>query len=313
MDVLWTLNQRQGFFARADALAVGLDDHDIARFIRRGLWRRLRNGAYVFAELWPGDPVEVHKAAGRAVAAKLGGDVVLSHVSAAHALGLRTWDVDTSRVHVTRDDAGAGRTEAHVVHHQGLLLPEDVVRVDGVQVTRPARAALETASLVGTESGLVTLDSVLHLGLCTADELAATYELMQSWPGMQRVGLGVRMADAGGQSTGESRSRYLFYTQSLPAPLTQFHVYDDDGRLVAVTDMAWPEHHLLGEFDGRVKYERLLRPGESASDAVFREKRREDRIRELLPGWSMIRLVWSDLYDPRGTAERIRRMLNLAA
>ena len=68
----------------------------------------------------------------------------------------------------------------------------------------------------------------------------------------------------------------------------------------------------MSEFDGKVKYGRLLRPGESPADAVFREKVREDRLREALQ-WGMVRLVWADLYRPAATAARIRRLLRAAA
>ncbi len=76
--------------------------------------------------------------------------------------------------------------------------------------------------------------------------------------------------------------------------------------------MVWPEHGLLGEFDGRVKYGRLLRPGEEPGDAVFREKRREDELRRLT-GFAMVRLVWADLHRPRETAARIRGLLRSVA
>ena len=76
--------------------------------------------------------------------------------------------------------------------------------------------------------------------------------------------------------------------------MLQFEVYDETGRLVGRCDFAWPEHHLLGEFDGRRKYGRGLVPGQSAEEAVFLEKRREDLLREVTQ-WAMVRLVWSDL------------------
>ena len=109
---------------------------------------------------------------------------------------------------------------------------------------------------------------------------------------MQATRVPVRMADGRAESAGESRTRYLCYAHGLPAPELQYDVFDRAGILVGTTDFAWPEHRLLGEFDGRVKYERYLRPGETPGDAVFREKRREDRLCELL-GWRMIRLVWA--------------------
>jgi len=241
-----------------------------------------------------------------------GRDVALSHTSSALEHDLRLWDVDLDRVHVTRLDAGAGRTECGVVHHVGLTLASDLVERRGTLLTHPARAAIETASLTTTESGLVTLDSALQLQLCTREELDATYALMEHWPGLQRVRIVVRLADGGAQSVGESRTRYLCFTQGLPAPQLQYEVRDAGGSLVGTTDFAWPELGLLGEFDGKVKYCRLLRDGEEPGDAVFREKVREDLLREAT-GWTMIRFVWADLYRPGATASRIRRILRVAA
>ena len=57
--------------------------------------------------------------------------------------------------------------------------------------------------------------------------------------------------------------------------------------------------------DGKVKYGRLRRPGEESEDAVFREKLREDRVRDL--GWEVVRWTWSDLQQPEVIADRLRR------
>jgi hypothetical protein len=87
---------------------------------------------------------------------------------------------------------------------------------------------------------------------------------------------------------------------------------DENGVEVARVDLAWPAYGLFLEFDGKVKYERLLKKGESASDVVFREKRREDMICRLT-GWRCIRIVWADLYQPQITAARIRGMFRPVA
>lgn len=47
---------------------------------------------------------------------------------------------------------------------------------------------------------------------------------------------------------------------------------------------------MLIEFDGTVKYT------DGGSDALFREKRREDRIRAL--GYVVVRVIWADLFHP---------------
>lgn len=77
--------------------------------------------------------------------------------------------------------------------------------------------------------------------------------------------------------------------------------------MIARVDFAWPELGVFMEFDGRVKYEKFLREGESVTDAVLREKRREQLICELT-GWRCIRIVWADLYTPELTAARIRSL-----
>ena len=105
---------------------------------------------------------------------------------------------------------------------------------------------------------------------------------------------------------GESRFFYFCYAAGLPAPIPQYEVRDGRGQFVARVDFAWPELGVFVEFDGKVKYEALLKPGESASDVVIREKRREERIVELT-GWLCIRVTWSDLENPEALLERIRK------
>jgi hypothetical protein len=309
MDHLRILAETQGFFTRAQLLELGYDDRAIQRAIRARSWVRVRRGAYTFTDLWSGtDEVEQHLARARAVLRRLEGRVALSHVSAALHLGLDVWDVDLSRVHVTRLDGGAGRTEAGVVHHEGLCLDSDVTKMDGDLVMRPARAALETGLLSTAESAVVVLDSGLRRGLFTPEELDATHTYLRQWPGTLGLELAVRFADGRAESVGESRARYLCFARGLPKPELQYAVHDARGALVGITDMAWPGHGLLGEFDGKVKYGRLLRPGESPGDAVFREKRREDALREAT-GFAVVRIVWADLYDGHRTAQRILRLM----
>ena len=134
---------------------------------------------------------------------------------------------------------------------------------------------------------------------------------MQSWPGTQHLHLVTRLADGRSASVAESRSKYFFYAHGFPAPELQFAVYDGS-ELIGTTDFAWPSLGLLGEFDGRVKYGRLLRPGEEPGDAVFREKRREDQLRRVT-GWRVVRFVWADLQRPDQTAAWLRSVMRIAA
>jgi hypothetical protein len=75
-------------------------------------------------------------------------------------------------------------------------------------------------------------------------------------------------------------------------------------------DFGWPGLRTVGEFDGRVKYVRLLRPGQDPGDVVFEEKRREDDLRDA--GLQVVRWGWDDLGDFDLVAARLRRAFRRA-
>jgi len=100
-------------------------------------------------------------------------------------------------------------------------------------------------------------------------------------------------------------SRVRLADDGLPPPELQAEVFDLDGRLVARLDFCWKEQHTIGEFDGKIKYGRLLKPGQRIEDVIFAEKQREDALRDL--GWQVVRWLWADLYRPGVIRDRVLR------
>jgi hypothetical protein len=312
MDPLRIRAETKGFFTRAETRDIGYDDKAVACLIRTGVWHRFRRGFYTFTDLWTAlDDVGRHRVRSHAVLRSLGPSVALSHTSGVVEHDMSTWDLPLDRVHVTRLDGGAGRVEGDVVHHEGLCLDDDVIEVDGHRVLAPERCAIEAASQVTNEVALVLFDSLLNHELSTYDELQARFELMQFWPRTRHLHIPVRMADRAAESPGESRGRWLCWMAGLPQPQLQYKVFDARGVVFARCDWAWPDHGTLGEFDGRVKYGRVLLAGQDPGEVVFAEKQREDQIREIT-GCRMVRVIWSDYDRPRVTAARIERQLRLA-
>lgn len=300
------------FFTFAEALGAGYARRDVTRLVRAGVWLRIRRGAYVYADTWAAlDEVGRHRVRCSAVLRSLGDAVCLSHISGVVRHGIDLWGSPLDKVHVTRLDGGPGRIEGDVVHHEGFWTDQDVVEVDGQKVMRAERCVLEAASRSNPEVGLCLLDAGLRREAFSQAALRDRYSLMQHWPFMHRVAALVPLADGRSGSIGESRGRWLFARFGLPAPVLQYAVHRPDGTLIGLTDWGWPDHGVLGEFDGRVKYGRLLRPGQQPGDAVFEEKRREDELREAT-GARMIRVVWDDYSRPRETAARFARALRLA-
>lgn len=118
----------------------------------------------------------------------------------------------------------------------------------------------------------------------------------------------MRFADGRSGSVGESLSRVVLAELGLAPSTLQFEVRTTNGAFVARTDFAWEQQRVVGEFDGRVKYGRLLRPGQDPGEAVFEEKRREDTIRD--EGWQVVRWTWPDLTDRARLGERVQRAQN---
>lgn len=306
-DYFHELALRQGFIARSDVLSVGEDDRFIRRMMQGRVWTRIRNGSYSPISIWePLDELARHDRRARAVLHAHGDAVALSHVSALVVRGsCDIWGIDLSRVHVTRRDGRSGSLERDVVHHQGVLCDDDIDVVDGLFVVEENRCFAETIASTGVEQGLVALDSGLRSGRASEPPLHELRAAMRRHTGSRALDLALRLADRRAESVGESRSRYLFWRQGLPKPEVQYPVLDHDGVLVGTADLALPEHRLLFEFDGRVKYGRLLAPGQEPGDAVFAEKLREDALRRAC-GFAVERATWADLAQPRATARRIR-------
>jgi len=290
---------------RAELIDAGVTDRALARLVRTGELHRLRRGAFTTGMQWEAAEASArHAMLARAVLKQARTDVVLGHVSALPEYGAPTWGLPLDVVHLIRKDRRAGRKERGVRQHQGMLLPGDVVVRNGVEVTSPDRTPLDITTVAGIEASLVVMNYFLHAGHATPEGLRARYELMRQDPFTLRTDLVLRLAVSRIESVGESRTVYLCWRHGVPAPVPQWVVYDEGGRIVARLDLAWPELKVWLEFDGREKYLKYLKEGETVVDAVLREKERESRIAELT-GWRCIRITWADLQHPERTAARI--------
>jgi hypothetical protein len=114
------------------------------------------------------------------------------------------------------------------------------------------------------------------------------------WPGVRAARRAVEFLDVRSESVGESVSRVRLVEEGLPRPELQRELFGPNGQLIARVDFFWEEHKTVGEFDGKIKYGRLLKPGQRIENVIFEEKVREDAVRDL--GLQVVRWIWSDLY-----------------
>lgn len=105
------------------------------------------------------------------------------------------------------------------------------------------------------------------------------------------------------ESVGESRSRALIIREQLPLPDLQATLVAASGTRLGRVDFL--VDGVVGEFDGRVKYGRLVPRGQVPADVLWREKQREDAIRDA--GWQVVRWVWDELATPDVIVDRWMR------
>lgn len=292
---------------RSELVADGLDDRAIRRALVERTLVRVRHGAYVTARDWAGlDAAGRHRVTLRATIRQSRARVVASHGSAAVELGGPTWGLPLEQVHLTRPDRKAGRAVPGVVQHRGSLRPGDVFEHGGLAVTSPAVTVLDVIATSSTEVGLVTTNHFLHTGAVSPADLVEVRAFHEHRPGTLNAGLVLRLADARIESVGETRCVYAFWRGGLPMPELQWTVVGEDGTTVRL-DFAWPALGVFAEFDGRVKYGRLLKPGQGVGEVVDAEKRREEMVCRVT-GWRCLRIMWEDICDPDRLAWRVRSL-----
>jgi hypothetical protein len=282
--------------------AAGFTDDELRRARVQRKLTVVRRGAYVPSD----DPrldnaVARHALTVRATVRNLAPDAVVSHVSAAVLHGLTLWKVPLDRVHVTRNRRSGGRrTKVLHVHTAGLDVDE-IVEVDGIAVTSVPRTLADLARTLPYEPALVVADAALHREKATPAafvEAVARSAGREGSPPARRV---AAAADARVESPGETRSRVAIARCGLPVPALQHEVPELHVR----TDFYWEEFGTVGEFDGKVKYGRSLRPGEDPGEAVYREKLREDALRDL--GLKVARWTWQELDTFTAPVDRLLR------
>jgi hypothetical protein len=294
---------------RRELLARGQTDQQIRRMLKDKVLVRIRHGAYIDAGLWADlSPADRHRALIRAVLKRAHPATVVTHISAAVERGMPVWGISLEEVHTTRTDGKTGRREAGVRHHRGALPEDQVEIIHGVPVSTAARCGVEIMTLTTVEPALVTINAMLHAGVLTKEQLAEMTSVCKHWPETLTSHLVLRLCDAAIESVGESRAWFMCWEQGLPCPVPQVEVHDETGALIARLDFAWPEFGVWMEFDGREKYKRYRRDGETLEEFLMREKAREEQVSQLT-GWTCIRISWADLQHPAALANRIRRIL----
>jgi GNAT superfamily N-acetyltransferase len=298
---------------RDDAFLGGYSREQIRYRLETGQWTRVRKGLYVaVAAVADGAARDALLVTLRAAQNRVPG-AVASHHTAAAVHGLPVFG-RTEHVTMTRD-AAPGRTPVDLPDIRVLraaLPPADVVEVEGIAVTSLARTVCDRARVASFRAGLVTADAALRRGV-PREAMLAVLERCRRWPGKRRAVEVVLFADPRAESPLESVSRVFFRDHGLPMPVPQSVITGPARGFVARVDFLWPDHRVVGEADGDVKYtdafeldpDQPLRP-------LLLEKRRQESIENL--DYVVVRWDYAGVLGRAAETEaRIRRAFSRGA
>jgi hypothetical protein len=260
---------------------------------RDGAWTRVRRGVWVESTSWSGlTPEQQHAARAQAVSLVCDSDDswVFAHETAAAVWGLpriEAWP-DAVRTLVVGSRL-RGSSGVRPVCGADV----DAVVVNGIRVTPVARTVVDLARSASLPTAVAAADHALRHGLCTRDDLVREADAVPArLRGRPQVSVVVDLADANSMSAGESLSRVQMFRLGLPRPRLQVR-HEDEHGLIGHVDFDW--EGVVGEFDGKVKY-RVPADADprDAAEIVWREKKREDRLRV---GSQVARWTWEVALD----------------
>jgi REase_MTES_1575 len=172
------------------------------------------------------------------------------------------------------------------------LLPGEVVDVDGMPVTSPARTAFDLGRWTSSRLHAVQrLDALANATDVKINDVEALMAEHRGARGLVRLRAVLPLVDGGAESPQETRTRLVLIDAGLPTPQTQIRVCDEYGDFVARIDMGY-EHLRVGiEYDGPQHW----------TDPEQRD-RDIDRYTALVDlGWTIIRVSSELLRCRQGT------------
>jgi hypothetical protein len=286
----------------AELIAAGSTFAVIAAAVKTGELKRIRRDVYVDGPSWRSwEPAEQHAACVEAGMLRIRRPTVASRES-------RLFMADLPAL-ATSNDVALTATTGHPKEYKSLSVhvadvpPQHLEAHDvlGLPATTIPRAVVDIGRQGSLQRGLVAADGALRQG-GSRDELRRVVEECHSLPGTAQALRVLDLADPRSESAGESISRAMFIEHELEIPELQVTLAKGSQGPEYRVDFLWRRQRVIGEFDGKGKYDDPL------------EKRREEARQVYLEGlgYVVIRWGWDDvmLRAPE-TVARIRHALEL--
>lgn len=202
------------------------------------------------------------------------------------------------RIHVARDRHGSKPRRHNVVGHRLGFLPGEVVVVDGLRVTSPARTWLDLAAFLTPDELIAAGDSIVvghgpdfpapRVALATVADLGRMVAAHPGMRGLRTARVALPEIRVGADSVQETRMRLILCRAGLGEPVLNLVIRDNRGRPAVWPDAAYPEQRVALQYDG----------AHHGDPRQYRLDIRRQTVTEGL-GWREIRVSHEDLDGDR--------------
>ena len=210
---------------------------------------RVSRGAYVSRAV----PLSVH-AACCAVLPVLPTGAVVSHRTAAALLGAPVphgWPLEVS----VPPGTYRPRRRRIRVHVRGLL-DEDAIHHRGLPVTSEPRTWLDLAAVLPPPELVAVGDALFRAGHLDQHSMSGRLTRVDGVRGVVRARQWAPLLSPLAMSRPESVVRCVLIEAGLPHPRPQVEISSPGGRVVAHSDLGWPQCRVAVEYEGRRHAER---------------------------------------------------------
>jgi hypothetical protein len=138
-----------------------------------------------------------------------------------------------------------------IVVRSETLAPQEILTIDGIAVTSPARTAFDIGRRTANRLHAVQrLDALTNATDVKVADMEAVIAAHPGARGIRRLDRILPLVDGGAESPQETRTRLVLIDAGLPKPQTQIRVCDEYGEFVARVDMGYKEFRVGIEYDG---------------------------------------------------------------
>lgn len=275
-------------FTHAQAESRGWSPRQLQRLAADGLLRRVLKGVYVDA-LAP-DSIEQRAAALCLVTPP---DTVIARSTAAWLFGVDTFALNKAggspAIETLRPRFRRSARWQQAVGHSQTVLPGDITVFRGLRVTTPAATAVHLARHLPRPFALSAIDSMMHAGLVTRDQLTAAVMRYPKHPGIKQARELAGYADPLTESPGESWLRLRLLDAGFPRPQAQVRVSTAKGE--RRIDLGYPDVEYHGR---RIGLEYDSDQWHSGRPAALRDETR--RIDLDFAGWLILPVRRGDVW-----------------